>query len=78
MKTNINKNAFYVVRCFIFLSRDSLLKDSAVYKTDLCCAGSKSGDKAFESDAMDTGNMMGGDGVGGCFCALGAEEEGWR
>lgn len=39
MKTNINKNAFYVACCFIFLSRGSLLKDSAVYKTDLCCVG---------------------------------------
>lgn len=64
MKTDIYKNSFYVAGCFIFLSIDSLLKAPAVYETDLLCwgntePGSKSGDKAFESDALDTGNMTG-------------------
>ena len=54
-----------------------------MYKTDLCCVGitepgSKSGDKAFESDAMDTGNMIGAGCASVCSCTLGAEEEGWR
>lgn len=64
MKTDINKNSFYVAGCFIFLSIDSLLKAPAVYEADLLCwdnteTGSKSGDKVFERDALDTGNVMG-------------------
>lgn len=55
------------------LSRDNLLEDSAVYKTDLCFVwiepGSKRGDKALESDAIDTGSVMGW-GVRACVVFL--------